>query len=380
MTVAGAEAQVASALRLRERGLPYSEVGWVLEVSKGRAYHLVQEAHESCIFKAEEVMRPPGRNWEPTRERARELIGRLGVDMDRARQVAEDHVEQVEQAQINEQFVAAMQEVSVLVEQDRGRKSGLAQSLTRACEMHHAMLVHADRCAAFRRLVDPAFAASVFQRDAAELGAIVSPRTRLDLPSFEPPVRATDDPEGSSLPAPKESKADRQRRDTAIVMARLKGIPVEKVAADHQVTGRTVRNILARWKAEESPMDQRAYAEVAEGVLRLFRQAVHSAAYTGGGSTEELLQSVEQLHRVGDSVALLKDLQLLPSEGLSLSRNPIYRDEIASNLSVRLRMLLEPAVDQTLLDAVLDAVLEEVVPEMAESLTPSLSEAEIVQA
>jgi DNA-directed RNA polymerase specialized sigma24 family protein len=253
------------ALLLRVQGHPYAEIGFQLECSKGKAHHLVSSARERQIELARELARPPGRVTEPTRERARQLLGRLELDFERLERLLHTHfvsdydplslAERLEPRSATFAWNRAVLESALEPEQRQQRPLGVEASADTCSELERsfgelvAITVEADRT--LREEIGPAFILAIFRRDLHELAQILG----LDPPAewdAEPPqiegadqVPVDSEPAGMPLDA-----AGRRRRDERIVAARLGGVPVRELAEGYGISRRQVRRIVKRHREE----------------------------------------------------------------------------------------------------------------------------------
>ena len=372
------EVDARAAFRLRERGEAYRGIGQTLGVSKGQAHHLVKRGQALAQDDAHEVLRPPNRDCEPTAERAAGLLFRLEVDAQRVRQVIQNHRD-VSATDILE-ALAAFNASHRDVEQRIEGRFGDATRPGRAARVTKRLIAQLEGLReSFARLLDIAcdcdatlrppsqkqHALSVFDRDVAELAAILNPKARAKLCPLTPMPDFDVDPEPEepweSEPAMPLSKEERLRRDYRIYEARLRRVPVKKIAKTFKITPRQVRRIVRGWREIPHPPDQAAIRALLAEIARV-EDDLTELPDVDPSDPDDLIAAVEQrMYLIRRHVALLRDAGMLTPEAYAAAQSAQSEGvmDLAVDVNQRVRATLEDRkVDPEVVEAVVDQVLE----------------------
>lgn len=269
-----------AALRMRDEGTTYREIGQVLGVSTSQAHNLVAAARAECRRKAELIPRGPSAERPAGEEHARELLRRLSHDFTELERQALDHLDPAALGGQRIAFDGAAERLESLIRQRHGRKAGLAQALRDATIAFHGMLAAtAASCEEFARHIGTWRNADTFAADALALARMISSRTRVELPAWEDD--ATLEPTGGGKT--RLGRAARTERDLQIFLASLQGERQRDIAARFDLTDRQVRNIVDAW-TRKAPLPERDVARLREALAHRVPDLAARAGSTPGPS------------------------------------------------------------------------------------------------
>jgi hypothetical protein len=372
------------ALWLRKRGEHYRAIGRALGCSGGQAHHKVRAAHERALEDAYDLLRPPGRDAEPSPERAAQLLDRLALDFRRVRRVTENHLDPSSDtatdvvarrrvARFEAAFAKGLGQLTARADaleaasSRAGKKRGADKGLCRRVERSFAGLfgVAAELDAVLREHVSEEFVRAVFGRDLAELAAILEIEC---TPAPPLPARfcLTESDELPEPPAVALDAEARWRRNERIVTARLGGASVGEVAAAEGLSRRQVRRIMAEHRSGRHLASPAALEVMDEAVYAIRRELAQIDEVTDDDDDDPATRirlGAERIGLLGNYVSVLRNGGWLSPEGVAQARKDApgiaaLREEFASEANQRLRRLFgEVGVPDELAEAAYDEVI-----------------------